>query len=145
MSSSRGKKKHGDSASDAAIPDQSHYRFVKFDERPSHWGDPNHRPLIPNHAMVLPPDLPEETLRPLLIRMAIEEAFFKLNHLDTEADYAAWLENTIDIPSCDGNIHEATKARGRGALRHEIRALVGALDAEFPPIIPPCRCEQSPE
>jgi hypothetical protein len=128
------------SATDTGEVDPTYYRFMKFDDRLSHWGDPNHRPLIPNHATVLPPDLPDDALRLLLIRMELEEAFFKLNNLDREAESAAWLENTVDVPSSDGNVFEATKARGRVALRYDIRALIHRFDAELPPIIPPGGC-----
>ena len=113
------------------------FTFKPFRERESQWDpNPNHKPLIPNVATVLPPDLPEPILRTLLLRMQLEEAFYKLNHLDEETEYAIWRENSLDGIWQD-RIKDAAQSRAREVLSYEIRQIVHSIDETFPPILPP--------
>jgi hypothetical protein len=112
------------------------FRFTPFVQRTTHWGKIRHRPFIPNMATILPPDLPEETLKLLMLRMQMEETMFKLNNVDSEGEYGAWLENNLDGPAWDGDLWEATKSRARLCLRCDFKRLIEKFDDMFPPIIP---------
>ena len=70
--------------------------FIPFSERKTHWGDKEERPRIPNVATVIPPGLPPPILKTLLLRMQLEEALYNVNHLETDAQLAAWCEESLD-------------------------------------------------
>lgn len=111
--------------------------FIPYKNRETHWGDPLYRPLIPNVATVLPPDLPEPILKALLIRMQIEEANYKLDHLNTEVDHAIWRENTVDTNIWSNQIKGAKLSRAKEVLLKEMRAANDEYDKFFPIILPP--------
>jgi hypothetical protein len=113
------------------------FRFTPFVKRTTHWGRPSHRPFIPTVAVILPPDLREDTLKLLMLRMQMEETMFKVNQVEHEGEYGAWLENNLDGPAWDGDLWEATKSRARLSLRCDFKRLIDEFDRMFPPILPP--------
>ncbi|KAH0789608.1 KH domain containing protein [Histomonas meleagridis] len=110
--------------------------FIPFRSRETHWGPINYRPLIPNVATVLPPNLPEPLLQALMLRMQYEETQYKLDHLDEEADYVVWKENSLDISTWSGNVADAKESRAKEVLFEETRKYANSFEEMFPTFLP---------
>ena len=110
--------------------------FVPFRSRETHWGPVNFRPLIPNIATVLPPNLPEPLLQALMHRMQYEEAQYKLDHLEEETDYVIWKENSLDISTWSGNVSDAKESRAKEILFDETKKYANNFEDMFPLILP---------
>lgn len=122
------------SDSDEEFIDKRPY-FEPFNKKATHWGEPNHRPKIPNVAYILPPNLTGAKLQMALLRMQIEENAFEIEHQDEEASYSIWKESYIDSKSWYNNIPLAVKEKSREILAREIKTTITAFDQEFPSII----------
>lgn len=85
--------------------------FTPYQSRATHWGDPSHRARAPNVPTVLPPDAPPAFLRALLLRARFEEASYKLAHLQSEAEYAVWRENSVSVAAWAGRADAAVRVR----------------------------------
>ena len=115
--------------------DESSHRFIPFRERRTHWGDDQVRPMIPNVATVIPPNVDPALLKLLLRRMKVEEVTYKLRHLDDHDTDLIWLENNLEAHIFNSR-REAVQGRARECAGFELRSLVNEIDNAYPPILP---------
>ena len=110
--------------------------FIPYQNRETHWGETQHRPRIPNVPTVLPSDIPDAFLSALLLRVQYEEAMQKLDHLDEEAKYVVWKENSISLAAWSGRVDEAVKSRAKEILEDEVREYSREMENKFPMFLP---------
>lgn len=111
--------------------------FTQYKNRTTHWGESTYRPIIPNVPTVLPPDLPPPLLHMVLLRVQQEEAQYKFDHLEAEADYAVWRANALDLTTWSGRTLDAKRSRAKEILSKEIRQAQLEFDQIFPIMLPP--------
>lgn len=111
--------------------------FVQYKNRDTHWGEATYRPIIPNVPTVLPPDLPPPLLHMILLRIQQEEAQYKFDHLDSEADYAVWRANALDLTTWSGRTLDAKRSRAKEILTKEMKQAQVEIDKIFPIMLPP--------
>ena len=112
-------------------------KFIPFSDRKTHWSDKNHRTLIPNVATVLPPGLPPQILKTLLLRMQLEEALYNINNLETEKEFVVWCEDALDSHIWTGRIEKAIESKAKNILSNEIKSILREIDEMYPEILPP--------
>ena len=110
--------------------------FVPYKEKETHWADSSFKPLIPNVATVLPGDLPDPFLQLLLLRMQLEEAQYKFEHIDEETKYVIWQENSIDLTMWHGKVADAAKSRAKELLVNEINFIQNEINKYSPVFLP---------
>ena len=110
--------------------------FTPFSERKTHWGDKEERPRIPNVATVIPPGLPPPILKTLLLRMQLEEALYNVNHLETDAQLAAWCEESLDTAAWGGRMKKALESKAKVIIAEQIRVILHEIDEMYPMILP---------
>lgn len=111
-------------------------KFVPFRNRHNHWGDPTNRPLIPNVATIIPPDVDPELLPFLLYRMKLEELTYKSQHLDDQSINIVWTENKLDTYLFP-NIEDALLSKAYECIRFEKHMLFQEIDKAIPAVLPP--------
>lgn len=111
-------------------------QFIPFRNRKSYWGDRSMRPLIPNVATVIPPDVNPELLSILLYRMKLEENAYKMKNLDSQAINVIWQENKIDTYLFP-NQEDAILSKAYECGRFEKYSLIKEIDQALPPVLPP--------
>ncbi|OHS99696.1 hypothetical protein TRFO_08347 [Tritrichomonas foetus] len=69
--------------------------------------------------------------------MQQEEAQYKFNHIEDEAEFVVWRENTLDLTTWSGKAHEAAKSRAKELLSEEMKSIQSEIDEIFPIVLPP--------
>lgn len=111
-------------------------KFIPFRNRQSHWGDPSNRPLIPNVATIIPPDVDPDILPFLLYRMKLEELAYKTKYIDDQSINIVWTENKLDnylFP----NPEDALLSKAYECLRLDKHILLKEIDKAAPAVLPP--------
>lgn len=112
------------------------FSFTSYKDRITQWGTPNHQLILPNIPTIIDSDMPEELFKILMIRIQLEEAYYKLEHIEEEKEYVIWRENTIPMQQWSNKTAKAAKSRATELLTREISMLEDELYKINPPILP---------
>ncbi|EAX96803.1 hypothetical protein TVAG_299630 [Trichomonas vaginalis G3] len=118
------------------MDDNDQSEFIPFQSRKTHWGSKDHRPVVQNVATILPPGLPPQILKTLLLRIQLEDAQYNLSHINTEKEYINWLENSIDYSSWNGESENAIISKAKENCLKEINEINKEMESLYPSILP---------
>ena len=96
------------------------------------FSEPENFPLIPNIATVIPPDLPEPLVRLLLLRMNVEEDFYRLENLFDELDNTTAFKVSPSRNSVHHVGRDCIQGFTKDVLAIQIRQTVKSIDETLP-------------
>lgn len=117
------------------IPTINTQTAVPIRERKSKWDKSKNKTVMPNVPMILPPDLKEDVLHSILLRIQLEIIEYQMNNLDDEKENINYGESPLK--AIDNKLQLPADVRARDTLVSERQRIIESIETINPAFRPP--------